>query len=83
MAVTVKRDNMRLIAIVLGEDNGKVGSTKIDKSSKDSIVGKTVVKSGNKNIKEVDAIVREDIDKISFLQTLGNTLKDLLIDELF
>ena len=150
MAVTAKRDNMRLIAIVLGEDSGKirnqetmelldygfnlykvdlikskddkVGSTKINKSNKesidvypseditilgkksdaslnydievklndvklpikkDSVIGKIIVKNGNKNIKEVNAIVKENIEKMSFLQILGNTLKDLLTGEVF
>ena len=148
MAVTAKRDNMRLIAIVLGEDSGKVrnqetmelldygfylykvdlikrrddkvGSTKIDRASKgkidvypkeditilgkksdvslnydievklndinlplkkDSVIGKIIVKSGNKNIKEVDAIVKEEIEKMSFLQLFGNILKELFTAE--
>lgn len=150
MAVTAKRDNMRLIAVVLGEDSGKVrnqetmelldygfnlykvdliksrddkvGSTKIDRASKekidiypkeditilgkksdvslnydievklndinlpvkkDSVIGKIIVKSGNKNIREVDAIVKENIEKMSFLQTFGNTLKEVLTGDLF
>lgn len=145
MAVTAKRDNMRLIAIVLGENSGKVrnqetmelldygfnlykvdlikdkndiiGELKVDKANKDkikvyskeditilgkksdvslnydielkmndvklplkknSIVGKITVKSGNKNIKEIDAIVKEDISKISFINLFGKTLKDIL-----
>lgn len=145
MAVTAKRDNMRLIAIVLGENSGKVrnqetmelldygfnlykvdlikdkndviGELKIDKANKDkvkvyakdditilgkksdvslnydielkmndvklplkknNVVGKITVKSGNKNIKEIDAIVKEDISKISFINLFGKTLKDIL-----
>lgn len=145
MAVTAKRDNMRLIAIVLGENSGKVrnqetmelldygfnlykvdlikdkndiiGELKVDKANKDkikvyskdditilgkksdvslnydielkmndvklplkknSVVGKITVKSGNKNIKEIDAIVKEDISKISFINLFGKTLKDIL-----
>ena len=145
MAVTAKRDNMRLIAIVLGENSGKVrnqetmelldygfnlykvdlikdkndiiGELKVDKANKDkievyskdditilgkksdvslnydielkmndvklplkknSVVGKITVKSGNKNIKEIDAIVKEDISKISLINLFGKTLKDIL-----
>ena len=145
MAVTAKRDNMRLIAIVLGENSGKVrnqetmelldygfnlykvdlikdkndiiGELKVDKANKDkievyskdditilgkksdvslnydielkmndvklplkknSVVGKITVKSGNKNIKEIDAIVKEDISKISYINLFGKTLKDIL-----
>ena len=149
MAVTAKRDNMRLIAIVLGEDSGKVrnketmelldygfnlykvdliktkddkvDSIKIDKANKkeisiypkeditilgkksdvslnydievkvndvnlpvkkNSVVGKIIIKSGNKNIMEVDAIVKEDINKMGFLQMYGNMLKKLLTGEI-
>ena len=32
----------------------------------------------NKNIKEIDAIVKEDISKISFINLFGKTLKDIL-----
>lgn len=150
MAVTAKRDNMRLIAVVLGENSGKVrnqetmelldygfnlykvdlikskddkiGSTKIDKANKDSIdvypkeditilgkksdvslnydievklnninlpvkkdsvIGKIIVKSGEKSIKEVDAIAKEDIQKMSFFQLFGNEFKDLVTGEMF
>ena len=149
MAVTAKRDNMRLIAIVLGENSGKVrnketmelldygfnlykvdliktkddkvDSIKIDKANKkeisiypkeditvlgkksdvslnydievkvndvnppvkkNSVVGKIIIKSGNKNIMEVDAIVKEDINKMGFLQMYGNMLKKLLTGEI-
>ena len=149
MAVTAKRDNMRLIAIVLGEDSGKVrnketmelldygfnlykvdliktkddkvDSIKIDKANKkeisiypkeditilgkksdvslnydievkvndvnlpvkkNSVVGKIIIKSGNKNIMEVDAILKEDINKMGFLQMYGNMLKKLLTGEI-
>lgn len=150
MAVTAKRDNMRLIAIVLGEDSGKirnnetmqlldygfniyksdliktrddiVGKVKIDKSNKkyinvypkdditilnkksdvslnynvelklndinlpvkkNTVVGKIYVKNANKVISSMDAIVIEDVNKISYFGLLLNTLKDLLVGNTF
>jgi len=145
MAVTAKRDNMRLIAVVLGEESGKVrnnetmemldygfnlykvdlvknkddkvGTIKLDKASKKEIdiypktdiailgkksdvslkysvdlkydnidlplkngdiVGKIIVKNQNKIVREVDAIVKENVDKISYFKLLWNTFKDLI-----
>ncbi|MDD6879274.1 MAG: D-alanyl-D-alanine carboxypeptidase [bacterium] len=145
MAVTAKRDNMRLIAIVLGENSGKVrnaetmelldygynlykvdlvkskddkvGTIKIDKASKKEIdvypkeditilgkksdvsinydielkqidfkiplkkgskVGTIMVKNGNKKIKEVDAIINEDIMKLGLIKLILNTMSDIL-----
>lgn len=150
MAVTAKRDNMRLIAVVLGEESGKVrnsetmelldygfnlykvdlvksktdkvGTLKLDKSTKENVdvfpqrditilgkksdvslnydieikinnntlplkkgdvVGKIIIKNGNKTIKEENAIINEDIEKMGFLQTLGKTLKDIVTGEIF
>ena len=145
MAVTAKRNNMRLIAIVLGEDTGKVrnsetmelldygfntykvdlvknkddvvGYIDIDKSEKERIkvypkeditiagkksdasisydielvlddvsiplkkgktVGKIYVKNGNNTIKIEDAVVREDINKISFLNYFIKKIKNII-----
>lgn len=150
MAVTAKRDNMRLIAVVLGEESGKVrnsetmelldygfnlykvdlvksktdkvGTLKLDKSTKENVdvfpqrditilgkksdvslnydieikinnntlplkkgdvVGKIIIKNGNKTVKEENAIINEDIEKMGFLQTLGKTLKDIVTGEIF
>ena len=150
MAVTAKRDNMRLIAVVLGEASGKVrnsetmelldygfnlykvdlvksktdkvGTLKLDKSTKENVdvfpqrditilgkksdvslnydieikinnntlplkkgdvVGKIIIKNGNKTVKEENAIINEDIEKMGFLQTLGKTLKDIVTGEIF
>lgn len=150
MAVTAKRDNMRLIAVVLGEESGKVrnsetmelldygfnlykvdlvksktdkvGTLKLDKSTKENVdvfpqrditilgkksdvslnydieikinnntlplkkgdvVGKIIIKNGNKIVKEEKAIINEDIEKMGFLQTLGKTLKDIVTGEIF
>ena len=44
---------------------------------KNSVVGKITVKSGNKNIKEIDAIVKEDISKISFINLFGKRFIDI------
>ena len=149
MAVTAKRDNMRLIAIVLGEKAGKVrnaettqlldygfnlykvdlvrskddivGTTKIDKADKEliniypkeditilgkksdaslnyditlelnkialplkenDVVGKIVVHNGNKTVREVDAIVIEDINSLGFIKLFINTLKGILTGQL-
>jgi len=149
MAVTAKRDNMRLIAIVLGEKTGKVrnaettqlldygfnlykvdlvrskddivGTTKIDKADKEliniypkeditilgkksdaslnyditlelnkialplkenDVVGKIVVHNGNKTVREVDAIVIEDINSLGFIKLFINTLKGILTGQL-
>ena len=150
MSVTAKRDNMRLIAVVLGEESGKVrnsetmelldygfnlykvdlvksktdkvGTLKLDKSTKENVdvfpqrditilgkksdvslnydieikinnntlplkkgdvVGKIIIKNGNKIVKEEKAIINEDIEKMGFLQTLGKTLKDIITGEIF
>lgn len=150
MAVTAKRDNMRLIAVVLGEESGKVrnsetmelldygfnlykvdlvksktdkvGTLKLDKSTKENVdvfpqrditilgkksdvslnydieikinnntlplkkgdvVGKIIIKNGNKTVKEENAIINEDIEKMGFLQMLGKTLKDIVTGEIF
>lgn len=150
MAVTAKRDNMRLIAVVLREESGKVrnsetmelldygfnlykvdlvksktdkvGTLKLDKSTKENVdvfpqrditilgkksdvslnydieikinnntlplkkgdvVGKIIIKNGNKTVKEENAIINEDIEKMGFLQTLGKTLKDIVTGEIF
>lgn len=150
MAVTAKRDNMRLIAVVLGEASGKVrnsetmelldygfnlykvdlvksktdkvGTLKLDKSTKENVdvfpqrditilgkksdvslnydieikinnntlplkkgdvVGKIIIKNGNKTVKEENAIINEDIEKMGFLQMLGKTLKDIVTGEIF
>ena len=149
MAVTAKRDNMRLIAIVLGEETGKqrnaetmelldygfnlykvdlvrskddeVGSIKLDKANKEKIsiypkeditvlgkkseaslnydveldlydvnlplkknevVGKILVKNGNKIVSEVDAVVIEDIDSLGFFKLLINIFKSVLTGQL-
>ena len=146
MAVTAKRDNMRLIAIVLGEKEGKVrnqetmelldygfnlykvdlvknkedivGRINLDKASKEnvsvypktdisilgkksdaslnysielklndlqlpikanSVVGKVMVKSGNRLITEVQAVVKDNIEKISFIKLYGKILKDIIL----
>lgn len=73
MAVTAKRDNMRLIAIVLGEDSGKVRNTetmemldygfnlyKVDLiKSKDDVVGKFKLDKSLK--KEINVYPKNDI----------------------
>ena len=136
MAVTAKRDNMRLIAVVLGEASGKVrnsetmelldygfnlykvdlvksktdkvGTLKLDKSTKENVdvfpqrditilgkksdvslnydieikinnntlplkkgdvVGKIIIKNGNKTVKEENAIINEDIEKSNLKNT--------------
>ncbi|MGN1001044.1 MAG: D-alanyl-D-alanine carboxypeptidase family protein [Bacilli bacterium] len=150
MAVTAKRDNMRLIAVVLGEASGKVrnsetmelldygfnlykvdlvksktdkvGTLKLDKSIKENVdifpqrditilgkksdvslnydieikinnntlplkkgdvVGKIIIKNGNKTVREENAIINENIEKMGFFQTLGKTLKDIVTGEIF
>lgn len=149
MAVTAKRNNMRLIAIVLGEETGKVrnqetmelldygfnlykvdlikskndvvGYINIDKAdktnvkvypinditilgkksdvslnykvdleledlklpiNKDSVVGKILVKSGNKTVMKVDAVIKDDLKKLSFIKLFGVILKDIIIGNL-
>lgn len=149
MAVTAKRDNMRLIAIVLGEEAGKqrnaetmelldygfnlykvdlvksrddmVGIAKLDKANKDKIkiypkeditilgkktevslnydielkltdvnlplkkndvVGKIFVKNGEKVVREVDAVVIEDIDSLGFFKLFINIFKSILTGSL-
>lgn len=149
MAVTAKRDNLRLIAIVLGEDTGKirnsetmelldygfnlykvdlikskndvVGHINLDKASinnvnvypindisilgkksdasinysvefksnelslpikSNSVVGKIIVKSENNIIMEVNAIVRENVEKIGFLKLLLRNLKKIVVGSL-
>ena len=146
MAVTAKRDNMRLIAVVLGENSGKVrnsetmelldygfnlykvdlvkskddsvGLLRIDKASKkeikvypekditvlgkksdasisynvslkleslklpmkkNSVVGKIFVKSGDKKILEVNAIIKEDVTNMNYIKLFLNTFKNLII----
>lgn len=145
MAVTAKRDGMRLIAIVLGEDVGKVRNEetaelldygfnmykvdlvkskdevitdiKIDKGDKDKIsvssnedllvlkkkselskdydletklneiklpikegdvLGKVLVKEGNKIIKEAELVANESVNKLGYFKTLLETIKDIL-----
>ena len=149
MAVTAKRDNMRLIAVVLGEESGKVrnqettelldygfnlykvdlikskhdkvATIKIDKSDKEtidiypndditilgkksdpslrydievkldkidvpikknSVVGKIIIKSDNKIIREVAAVIKDDISKKSFINLFAQTLKDIITADL-
>ena len=50
---------------------------------KDSVIGKIIVKNGNKTIKEVDAIVKEKINKMNFVETFFNSLKEILIGNIF
>lgn len=150
MAVTAKRDRMRLIAITLGEDSGKVRNSetselldygfnlykvdvvkskndviaelKIDRGTKDKvtlsinedlvvlkkkseiskkydlenkinditlplkkgdIIGKVLVKDGNKIIKEADLVVSEDVNKLGYFMTVLETLKDMLTGNMF
>lgn len=145
MAVTAKRDNMRLIAIVLGENSGKVRNQEtmdlldygfnlykiellhnknkvikkisIDMANKKEveiypkeditilgkksdvrldydltveisdivvplkngdIIGKILVKNNNKLVKTIDAVVREDVNKIGYIGLFFNTLKNLI-----
>ena len=145
MAVTAKRDNLRFIAIVLGEKSGKVRNQetmelldygfnsykadlikkksdivlnlKLDRGSKESvgvvpvedvsmlslksspkirydietkinkisypikrgdIVGKMLVKSGNKVLKQVPLTINENIDKISYIKLLEKNFKNIL-----
>ena len=149
MAVTAKRDNMRLIAIVLGEESGKVrnnetmelldygfnlykvdlikskgdkvGTLKLDKSNKETVdiypkeditilgkktdpsvnynielkldkielpkeknakVGKVIIKNGDKTVREVDAVIRDDIEKINFINLFLKTIKDVIVGDL-
>lgn len=149
MAVTAKRNNMRLIAIVLGEESGKVrnnetmelldygfnsykvdlikskndkvATIKLDKSNienvdiypkeditilgkktdpslkydleikidkidlpskKNTEVGKIIVKSNNKTIREVSAVIRNDLEKKNFIDLLGQTIKDIVTGDL-
>ena len=77
MAVTAKRDNLRLIAIVLGENEGKVRNNetmellnygfdnyKIDLvKSKDEIVETVKIDKGNK--KSVDIYLKNDLAILS------------------
>ena len=146
MAVTAKRDGMRLIAVVLGEDSGSVRNEEtsvlldcgfnmykvdivknkndiiaeinIDKGTKDKInavveedllvlkkkseiskqydietklneiklpinegdvVGKVLVKDGNKSIKEANLVAGESVEKLGYFKTILETLKDILI----
>ena len=145
MAVTAKRDGMRLIAIVLGEDKGatrneetsalldygfnmyKVDIIKnmndviteipIEKGTKDKIngiidedlsvlkkktelskkydietkinnitlpikkgdvIGKVLVKDGNKTIKQTNLLASEDVEKLGYFKTIFETLKSIL-----
>ena len=145
MAVTAKRDGMRLIAIVLGEDNGTVRNQEtsslldygfnmykvdvvknkndviteipIEKGTKDSInaiveddllvlkkkseiskqydietklndiklpinegdiVGKVLVRDGNKVIKEANLIADTSVKKLGYFRTLLETLQNIL-----
>ena len=145
MAVTAKRDDMRLIAIVLGEETGKVRNEetstlldygfnmykvdlvkgkdeiitdiKIDKGDKDKIslsakedllvlkkkselskkydletklndiklpikkgdiLGKVLVKEGNKVIKESELVANESVNKLGYIKTILETIKDIL-----
>ena len=149
MAVTAKRDNMRLIAIVLGEESGKVrnnetmelldygfnsykvdlvkskndkvATIKLDKANKEKIdiypkeditilgkktdpslkyeievkidkinlpskkntpVGRIIVKNNNKVVREVSAVVRDDLEKKGFINLLGQTIKDIVTGDL-
>ena len=50
---------------------------------KGDVVGKIIIKNGNKIVKEEKAIINEDIEKMGFLQTLGKTLKDIITGEIF
>ena len=73
MAVTAKKDNMRLIAIVLGEEEGKVRNNeamellnygfdnyKVEKlKSKDEVIDTIKIEKGNK--KEVNVYLKEDL----------------------
>ena len=145
MAVTAKRDDMRLIAVVLGEETGKVRNEetselldygfnmykvdlvkskdeiitdiKIDKGDKEKIslsakedllvlkkkselskkydletklndiklpikegdvLGKVLVKEGNKVIKEAELVATESVNKLGYIKTLLETIKDIL-----
>ena len=145
MAVTAKRDDMRLIAVVLGEETGKVRNEetselldygfnmykvdlvkskdeiitdiKIDKGDKEKIslsakedllvlkkkselskkydletklndiklpikegdvLGKVLVKEGNKVIKEAALVATESVNKLGYIKTLLETIKDIL-----
>ena len=145
MAVTAKRDGMRIIAIVLGEDNGTVRNQEtsslldygfnmykvdvvknkndviteipIEKGTKDSInaiveddllvlkkkseiskqydietklndiklpinegdiVGKVLVRDGNKVIKEANLIADTSVKKLGYFRTLLETLQNIL-----
>ena len=73
MAVTAKRDNMRLIAIILGESEGKVRNNeamellnygfdnyKLDKiKTKDEVISTIKIDKGNK--KDVNVYLKEDL----------------------
>lgn len=146
MAVTAKRDGMRLIAVVLGEDNGSVRNEEtselldygfnmykvdivknkndiiteinIEKGTKDKIdavveedllvlkkkseiskqydieiklneiklpinegdiVGKVLVKDGNKVIQQSNLIASESVNRLGYFRTILETLQDILI----
>lgn len=146
MAVTAKRDGMRLIAVVLGEDNGSVRNEEtsqlldygfnmykvdivknkndviieinIEKGTKDKInavvdedllvlkkkseiskqydietkvneiklpinegdiVGKVLIKDGNKVVKQSNLIASETVNKLGYFKTILKTIKDILI----
>ena len=49
---------------------------------KNSVIGRIIVKNQNKVVREVDAIVKEDIEKINFLQLFLNTIKDIATGDL-
>ena len=149
MAVTAKRNNMRLIAIVLGEESGKVrnnetmelldygfntykvdlikskndkvATVKLDKSNienvdiypkeditilgkktdpslkydleikidkidlpskKNTKVGRIIVKNNNKVVREVSAVIRDNLEKKNFIDLLGQTIKDIVTGDL-
>lgn len=146
MAVTAKRDGMRLIAVVLGEETGSVRNEEtselldygfnmykvdivknrndiiteinIEKGTKDKIsavveddllvlnkkseiskqydietkvneiklpinegdvVGKVLVKDGNKVIKQSNLIASESVNKLGYFKTILETLQDILL----
>ncbi len=146
LAATAKRDNMRLIAIVLGEDTAKIRNSEttnlldygfnnkqvqiikkrnesvktinFEKASKDkvklypdrnisilqdkgvnnkkykidtslnkinlplkkgAIVGKIYVKENNKNIYTGNLIIKENIEKLNFIDLYLNNLKDIVL----
>ena len=79
LAATAKRNNMRLIAIVLGEDNSKVRNketmelldygfqnTKLKKlKNKGTIIKKIVMK--NSDVKSFNLVLKEDLDVVEDL----------------